>query len=120
MKIDAEDLNQKFINNLTSQLETFFTANQDGEDGQGINSTRSLKKSKFGFDDDLLRSASLDDEKLNDAIEQNLLVDDENGAQQQQVIIEEKEKFLDSVKNSVKQMQSELVELMKHEYVKNI
>jgi hypothetical protein len=48
--IDAEDLNQKFINNLTNQLESLFLPTQDDEFAP-LNSSRSIKSNKvMNFD----------------------------------------------------------------------
>ena len=89
------DLNEKFINNLSTQLESLFS--QANEEEPGLHSARSLRSGRLGDE------------------EEEALGEDERPAS-----VEEKEKILETVKTSALQMQSELVELMKTEYEKRI
>ena len=117
--IQIPDLNERFINNLTNQLESLFDTTKD-EMEKPLNSARSIRSNK-GDDflgENLNRMNSIEDIVNNALQDSNNLLEDDNAAAQPNV--EEKEKVLESIKNSAIQMQSELVELMKNEYEKKI
>ena len=117
--IQIPDLNERFINNLTNQLESLFDTTKD-EMEKPLNSARSIRSNK-GDDflgENLNRMNSIEDIVNNALQDSNNLLEDDNAAAQPDV--EEKEKVLESIKNSAIQMQSELVELMKNEYEKKI
>eukprot|EP00347_Sterkiella_histriomuscorum_P016618 403352497 len=88
--IALPDLNEKFISNLSNQLESMF---QTGAD---------------------------DESMLHQDSQSNIPVEDDVQAADKNQVIQEKEKILETVKNHAKQMQNELMELMKNEYEKRI
>lgn len=101
MTIDAEGINKKIIDSLSMQLDSIFSSTANTQDEELV-FPKSPTKPKLdeGF------PVSSDDEMLIAGLTEG---DDAP-------VLEEKEKILSTFKQSVQQMQTELVEMMKHKY----
>lgn len=109
MVIDAEGMNKRLIDNLSSQLDSLFSSSTEDD----LTAHNSLSKSPIRpqrtsvIDDG--NNQSSDDELLTNNVE-------DVGAHK----LEEKEKILTTIKSNMQEMQSQWVDMMKQQYERKI